>query len=79
MHRPNRHLAADLCRHLLDAAEAFREANLKDDPEGRTMGLGITMFAGVTMAAVLFELRDEMCNAMRGLALTANETLRTLR
>jgi hypothetical protein len=77
-YRPDRSLAADLCRHLLDATEAFREARLSNDPEGRTMSLGVSMFTGVVMAAVPFDRRDEMCDAMQGFALTADETLRNL-
>lgn len=76
MKPPNKELAADLCSHLLDATETFRKAKLKSDTDGRTMSLGITMFAGVLLAMTPEEDREFLTNAMQGFALSTLETLR---
>src|SRR5437016_6134639 len=64
---PNRELAADLAKELLDFTDGLRRKLGAQDPEGRTLSLGITMFFGMVLATVKeLEDRETMAGAAVG-------------
>ena len=77
-YRPNKDVAGDICGRLLEVTgELSRE--LENDPEGRTLSLGVTMFFGTFMSAIDEDGRQMMCDAAQGYALQATELLDQIR
>jgi len=71
MMTPNRELAVNLAKELLDFTDGLRGTVCTQDPEGRTLSLGVTMFFGAFMAAVKeWEDRETMAGAALGYSVT---------
>jgi hypothetical protein len=75
-YRPNKREAADICERLMALTEQCRQEIADHDPDGRTLSLGVTLFAGTFMAAVPEQYRQLMLDVMQGYALTTETVIR---
>ena len=71
---PDKANAQEVCRKLLALCTELRE-ELPNDPEGRTLALGVTMFFGVFLSAISKEYRQQACDAAQGFALNTDDRI----
>jgi hypothetical protein len=75
-YQPDREKAADICYKLLEFSNDLRKEVVASDPEGRTFGLGLTMFYGLFLSAFPDEKDRRMsCDAAMGYALIPERAL----
>ena len=72
-YRPDREKAADICKALLDTAQPLLDR--ETDPEGRTLSLGVAMFAGIFMSTMTDEVREQFTQAALGYSYRTDDIL----
>jgi hypothetical protein len=78
MKPPNKEYAGIVCDRLGRALfDARAELAGRDDPEGRALSLGVTMFMGMFMSAITnMDDRMQLCEAAIGYSLQADDLIR---
>jgi hypothetical protein len=82
MNQPNKAVALDICKSLLETLNKEQERlnKFRDDPQGDTLALGVAIFFGIFLSGIKggIKNREFMTDAALGYSMTADEVQRDL-